>query len=276
MRFAVVGHAEWTEFARVTRPPRPGEIVAAADTWWAAAGGGAVAAVQIAKLTGGCRFFTALGDDELGHRTKAGLESMGLEVLAAWRPEPQRRAFVFLDDDGERTITTIGDRMTPLSDDPLPWGELDEAAGIYFTAGDAGALRSARAADRLVATVRAGPVLAAAGVPLDALVRSAGDAGEPYAAGDIDPPPRAVVSSRGAAGGTIETAAGQVGEWAAAPLPGPRVDVHGAGDSFAGGLTVGLGMGWSLDDAVKLSARCGAACVAGRGPYGNQLASLDP
>ena len=85
-----------------------------------------------------------------------------------------------------------------------------------------------------------------------------------------------MVSSRGAAGGTIETADGRVSEWAAAPLPGPRVDVHGAGDSFAGGLTVGLGLGWSLDDAVKLSARCGAACVAGRGPYGNQLASLDP
>jgi len=41
-------------------------------------------------------------------------------------------------------------------------------------------------------------------------------------------------------------------------VPGPWVDAHGAGDSFAGGLTAGLGQGMSLDDAVALAARCGA------------------
>jgi ribokinase len=272
--FVVIGHVEWTEFARVPRPPLPGEIIQAGDAWWTAAGGGAVAAVQISKLTGGCRFLTALGDDELGHRAFAELEAMGLDVFAAWRAQPQRRAFVFLDDDGERTITTIGDRLAPSADDLLPWAELGDVSGIYFTAGDAGALRAARAAERLVATVRVGPVLATTGVQLDALVRSAGDTGEPYQAGEISPPPQAVVSTGGAAGGSIETADGGRSAWAAAPLPGPRVDVHGAGDSFAGGLTVGLGLGRSLEDAVALAARCGAAAVTGRGPYGNQLAEL--
>jgi ribokinase len=270
--FVVIGHVEWTEFARVARPPTAGEIVEARDAWQAAAGGGAVAAVQISKLTGRCRFLTALGDDEFGHRALAELEAMGLEVFVAWRAKPQRRAFVFLDDDGERTITTIGERLAPSTGDLLPWPELAEAPGVYFTAGDAGALRAARAAERLVATVRAGPVLGSSGVQLDALVRSAGDTGEPYEAGEISPPPLAVISTSGAAGGTIETAAGGQIAWPAAPLPGPRVDVHGAGDSFAGGLTVGLGLGRSLDQAVALAARCGAAAVTGRGPYGNQLA----
>jgi ribokinase len=273
--FAVVDHAEWTRFARVARPPRPGEIVQAEESWEQAAGGGAVAAVQIAKLTGGCRFFTALGDDDLGRRTRDELEAMGVEVLAAWRPEPQRQAFVFLDDAGERTITTIGDRAAVAGDDSLPWSELDQVTGLYFTAGDRGALQAARRAGRLVATPRAGDVLREAQVEIDVLVRSAGDAGEPYEPGDIVPPPRAVVASRGAAGGTIETADGQVHQWVAAPLPGPVVDVHGAGDSFAGGLTTGLGLGWDLDAAAELAARCGAAVVTGRGPYSTQLTSVN-
>jgi ribokinase len=275
LSFAVVGHVEWTEFARVARPPKPGEIIHASDAWQAPAGGGAVAAVQIAKLVGSCRLLTVLGDDELGHRVKAELESMDLVVVPAWRPEPQRRAFVLLDGGGERTITTIGERVAPLGEDSLPWDELSQASGAYFTAGDANALRAAARAGQVVATVRAGSVLAEAGVVLDALVRSADDVGEAYRSGELAPPPRAVISTRGAAGGTTETADGRVSEWPAAPLPGPRVDVHGAGDSFAGGLTVGLGLGWSLEEAIGLAARCGAACVTGRGPYGNQLATLD-
>ena len=40
MRFAVVGHVEWVEFAKVERVPEPGEIVQASDWWAEAAGGG--------------------------------------------------------------------------------------------------------------------------------------------------------------------------------------------------------------------------------------------
>ena len=271
MTIAVVGHVEYTEFAPVERLPRSGEIIEAQGAWQQAAGGGAVAAVQIAKLAGGCLFVTALGDDELGRRAASELEAMGVELAVAWRPEPQRRAFVFLDGDGERTITVIGDRLVPRGTDALPWPRLAEADAVYFTGGDAGALRRARAARHVVATVRAGPALARSGVELDALVMSAGDPGERFLDGDIDPPPRAVIRTRGAGGGTIETAPGSEREWAAPALPGAWVDAHGAGDSFAGGLTVGLGRDLPLDEAVTLAARCGAAAVTGRGPYEGQL-----
>jgi ribokinase len=270
-QIAVVGHCEWTEFARVPRVPEPGDIVQASDAWEQIAGGGAVAAVQIAKLTGSCLFLTALADDELGHRAARDLAAMGVEVAATWGSEPQRRAFVFLDDAGERTITTIGERAAPAGGDDLPWQRLGEVGGVYFTAGDAAALRAARTAGALVATVRAGAVLSEAGVELDALVRSARDQGEAYRAGDLEPAPRAVVVTVGASGGRIETADGEATDWEAAPLPGTRVDVHGAGDSFAAGLTVGLGEGMGIADAVALAARCGAACVTGRGPYEGQL-----
>ena len=270
MTVAVVGHVEWTEFAPVERIPRPGEIVESAHAWQQPAGGGAVAAVQIAKLMGSCRFFTALGDDELGRRAARELEAMGLDLAVAWRPEPQRRAFVFLDANGERTITVIGPRPVPHGTDRLPWDELADAAAVYVTGGDEDALRRARQADHVVATVRVGAPLARSGVTLDALVLSGGDAGERYFDGDIEPPPLAVVRTNGAEGGTITQAAGET-SWAAAPLPGPWVDAHGAGDSFAGGLTAGLGQGMSIAEAVGLAARCGAACATGRGPYERQL-----
>jgi ribokinase len=268
MKVAVVGHVEWSDFAVVERVPHPGEIVEPERAWQQPAGGGAVAAVQAAELTGGCRFLTALGEDELGRRAARELEEMGLDLAVAWRPQPQRRAFVFLDGEGERTITVIGPRMSPLGSDPMPWSELADADAVYFTGGDVAALRHARRARRLVATVRAGSALSQSGVVLDALVMSAGDAGERYRAGEIDPPPRAVIRSRGAEGGTIELAGGETVDWDPAPRPGPWVDAHGAGDCFAGGLTVGLGRGLDLEGAVELAARCGAACVTRRGPYG--------
>jgi ribokinase len=268
-RVAVVGHVEWVAFARVDHVPAPGEIVHALETWEEPAGGGAVAAVQLTRLAGDCLFLTALGDDELGHRAALGLEELGVRVEAVWRPEPQRRAFVHVDAAAERTITVIGERMGPHGADPLPWDELEEADAVYFTAGDVEALRAARAARRLVATTRANEVLVPAHVQLDMLVRSARDPGEGYV--ELDPPPRFVAQTDGAAGGSLTGSDGTATHWAAAPLPGPAVDAYGAGDSFAAGLTFGLAKGLSPAESVELGARCSALVMTGRGPYAAQL-----
>ena len=265
MQVAVVGHVEWVEFVRVDHVPAPGEIVHALEIWQEPAGGGAVAAVQLARLAGACLFLTALGDDELGHRSARELEELGVRVETAWRPEPQRRAFVHVDAVAERTITVIGERMGPHGDDPLPWDELADADAVYFTAGDAEALRAARAARQLVATTRANEVLVPAQVQLDVLVRSARDPGEQYV--ELEPPPRFIAETDGTAGGTLVEANGTATRWAAAPLPGPAVDAYGAGDSFAAGLTFALASGKSPVRAVELGARCGAICMTGRGPY---------
>ena len=275
MRVAVVGHVEWVEFARVERLPDPGEIVHALESWEEPAGGGAVAAVQLARLAGECLFITALGDDALGHKARQGLEALGVRVEAAWRSEPQRRAFVFLDAQGERTITVMGPRVGPHGNDLLPWVELDGVDALYFTAGDPAAVRAARTARKLVATVRAVEALAEAGVQLDALVSSAKDQGERYAPGTIDPSPLLVARTAGAGGGSLLMPDGRTTHWAAAPLSAALVDSYGAGDSFAAGFTYGLGDGRSPQEAVALGARCGAACMTGRGPYEGQLRSAD-
>jgi ribokinase len=271
MRVAVVGHVEWCEFAVVPRMPAPGEIVHAAETFEEPAGGGAVAAVQLRKLAGEATLFTAFGDDEIGHRSEAELREHGVQVEGHFHPEPQRRAFVHLDSDGERTITVLGPRLGPSGAHDLPWDLLDETDAVYVTAGDIEAVRQARRARVLVATPRGLDTLAEAHVQLDVLVSSGRDPGERYSPGDIDPAPKVVVRTLGADGGEWETASGEQGRWSAGELPGPVRDSYGSGDSFAAGLTYGLGVGWELPKAVELAARCGAACLTGRGPYAAQL-----
>ena len=190
---------------------------------------------------------------------------------AAWRDEPQRRAFVYVDSAGERTITVIGERLGPSGDDELGWGELDGADAVYFTAGDASSVRRARSARCLVGTARALEPLAEAGLELDALVASGIDVGERYEPGMNDPEPRLVVRTAGAAGGTWERPGAAEGRYAATELPGPVRDAYGCGDSFAAGLTYALGSGMDVPEALELAARCGAACLTGRGPYEKQL-----
>ena len=106
MRTAVIGHTEWIEFGHVERVPAAGDIVHATDAWEEPGGGGAVAAVQLARLAGSCTFYTSFGDDERGEWSRRRLEGLDVRVEAAVRDEPTRRAVVFVDANGERTITT--------------------------------------------------------------------------------------------------------------------------------------------------------------------------
>ena len=267
MKVAVVGHVEWVEFAPVERMPRPGEIVQAGETWQQAGGGGAVAALQLARLAGASALYTALGDDDLGRRAQADLEAGGVGVLAAWRTEPQRRAFTHVDSEGERAITVIGPKLSPRPNDPLPWEELDDTDAVYFTARDVGALRQARRARILVATARELATLREGGVALDALVHSATDPGERYEFGSLDPAPRLLVTTRGPRGGTYTVAGDEPETFAPAPLRGPRVDDYGAGDCFAAGLAYGLARERDVLDALALAAACGAAATTGPGVY---------
>lgn len=268
MRAVVVGHVEWVEFVRVDHVPVAGEIVHAREGWSQPGGGGANAAVQLARLAGGCTFFTALGDDELGHKMHEQLQELGVTVRAAWRNEETRRAITHVDSEGERTITVIGDRLEPSGNDALGWDELDGAGCAYLTAGDAAAVRVARAAHVLVATSRA--LRSLSGVRLDALVGSATDPGERYVDGDLVPAPTLVVRTEGDRGGTYELN-GRSTRYEATVPPGPIVDRYGAGDSFAAGLAFALGEGRTAAEAVEFAARCGAAVVTGRGPFEAQL-----
>ena len=101
-KLAVVGHTEWVEFLRVPHLPQPGQILHAEALLAQPAGGGAVAAVQLARLTGEAHFITALGRDALGEQALERLNALGLKVSVVWRDQPTRRAITFIDADGER------------------------------------------------------------------------------------------------------------------------------------------------------------------------------
>ena len=272
MRVAVVGHVEWVVFARVERVPQPGEIVSATEVWEEPAGGGAVAAVQLANLNGSADFFTSLGDDDLGRRSKERLTELGVTVHAADAGQPQRRAFTYVDENGERTITVLGPKLRPSGEDgSLPWEQLARCDAVYFTGGDIAAVRAARRARVLVATSRELETLHRAAEELDALVGSAEDVGERPDALELDPPPRLVVSTSGALGGWIRPG----GPFRAAPIPGPVEDAYGCGDCFAAGFTYALGAGRAVDEAAAFAARCGAMVLTSRGPYERQLTAAD-
>jgi ribokinase len=197
-----------------------------------------------------------VGDDELAGRAEAELRRQGITTHLARRPGPTRQAITLFDPAGERSIITVGERLQPAGDDPLPWDELKQADGDYFTAGDLAALRSARQAAILATTPRISERLIDPNVPLDALIYSADDRQEQAWAQQLKPLSRYVVETDGARGGRWSGKTS--GAWEPARPPGPVIDTYGAGDSFAGGFTLGLA---STGDPAQAS-RAGAAAAA--------------
>lgn len=269
MRTAVVGHVEWVRFAVVERLPEPGEIIHARESWLEAAGGGSVAAAELLRLAGNCDFLVAVGNDAPGQLAREGLERLGLTVHAAVRDEPQRLGFTYLDAQGERTITLVGEKLHPHGSDPLPWDEIASIDAVYFSAGDTDALRAARQARVLVSTARELPTLTVAGVELDALVHSATDPEEAYEPGQITPEPKLLVTTRGREGGTY-TVDGRSASFAAAEIPGPVADAYGAGDCFAAGLAFALARGDDMETALAFASGRGAVAMTRRGAHGNR------
>ena len=256
MRCAVVGHVEWVEFARVPRMPGAGEIVHADRVWEEPAGGGAVVARQLALLAGRCELFTALGDDALGRASAERLAELGIDVHVKWGGVT-RRAWTHVDGAGERTITVLGEKLLPRG--PLSLAGYDL---VFFVSGDEAALRSAREARFLAATLRELPTLRRTAVRLDLLVGSITDPGERH---DPSLDSTTVVLTDGARGGTANGV-----PYEAVPAPAV-VDTYGAGDSFAAALAYALARGEGVGDALVLAARAGAAVIGGAGPYTAQL-----
>jgi ribokinase len=255
-RVAVVGHVEWVEFVRVAGFPERGAVTHAEAAFTHAGGGAVVAAAVLADLGAEVDLFCALGRDANGEAAAEELIRRGVNVQAAWRPEPTRRVITLLETGGERTIVTIGERIQPHGDDSLDWDRLAAADGVYFTAGDAGAAAMARRAGVMVTTPRARAPLAAGGITVDALVFSAGDGDEAQWAERLDPHTRLMVATEGAHGGRWWGKAS--GHWPAAELPGESRDDYGCGDSFAAGFTLGLARGLSIEEAARIGAERGA------------------
>jgi ribokinase len=262
-RVAVVGHVEWVDFVPVAGLPAPGQVIHSTGAFARAAGGGGVVAAVLSELGAEVDFFCALGGDALGRAAAAELGERGINLQVAWRAQPTRRALTLLEPGGERTIVTIGERLEPRGADELDWERLRGADGVYFTAGDAAALRHARAARVVVVSPRARSALEADGTDFDAIVFSARDADERDWAPRVADCARLIVATEGARGGHWEGECG--GRWEVTPPPGETRDAYGCGDSFAAGFTFGLASGCSVGEAAALGARRGALCLTRAG-----------
>jgi ribokinase len=128
---------------------------------------------------------------------------------------------VFVDANGERTITTLGERLAPNAADDLPWSELDGVDAVYVTAGDPGAIREARRARVLVATSRIADLSPGDRVRLEAVVGSAADPAEAIDPDAFTHPTRLIVRTESVRGGRYETDDGRSGTYDAVAPPGP-------------------------------------------------------
>ncbi len=258
-RVAVVGHVEWVDFLAVDHLPQLGQITPAERVRVNAGGGAVVAAVVLARLGAEVDFYGAVGSDDYGEQAVGELEGFGITVHAARRPGATRQVITLIDAAHERSILTIGERLRASGSDDLDWARLAEADGVYFTAGDLGALHAARAAGALVITPRLAENLPSIDVTLDALVYSEDDAAEVGWAAGLAPHARWSVVTEGPHGGYWSGESS--GRWVSAPAPGPIVDSYGAGDSFAAGFTYGLAVSGDPAEAARVGAECGARAL---------------
>lgn len=266
MNVAVIGHIEWGRFVHVDHVPTSGEIIHAHDEWEEVAGGGSVAAMQLAKLNGNCLFFTSIGSDEIGVRAVAQLQESGVEVFASVQDnQPTKSIFVDVDSQDERTITVVGNLKPSGLDTSLPWDKLATMDAIYFVSGDEASLELARQAKILVSTARILPLLKSTGTQLDALVTSSKDVGEIFYPGELTPAPKLVVTTHGTEGGVVGNGMTYDSETVS---DANLIDTYGCGDSFAAGLTYGLGQRLDLGKALKLAAHSGAEAAMRRGAFG--------
>ncbi len=167
---------------------------------------------------------------------------------------------------GERTLFVLGPNTHPTLDDPLPWDDLgDVRRRVLHRRGPAHLDRRATCTrarrDRPAAREpdrerRPGRRPDRVGERSGRAVRRGRPAGEARTRS---------CCTEGAAGGSYRTEAGAEGRYRPAPLPGPVADTYGAGDVMMAALTLELGAGRALEEALARAATAAAAQLTRRG-----------
>ena len=267
LKFAVIGHIEWINFIEVDQLPQPGLISHSKRSLEYPAGGGSVIAKRLSELTNSkVHFYTALGHDFYGKQCLNILENMGIKLHVAWRDQPTRKGFSLTDSEGERSITIIGERLSPNHNDDLDWNTLNEMDGIFITAADKELLKKSRFAKTLCMTPRVGlNMINESGILLDGLIGSNLDPGEYFSLNELKLKPKYVIKTEGENGGIVFPG----GRYKAIKNKKNNVDSYGCGDSFAAGILYGLSSKWNIEESLNLAKILGRNCSEHFGPYEN-------
>jgi len=265
LKFSVIGHIEWMNFLEVDQLPKAGLISHSKRHQEYPAGGGSVIAKRLQELSNiEVHFFTALGHDFYGNQCLNILENMGIKLHVAWRDKPTRKGFSIIDNEGERSITIMGDRLAPTYKDNLDWNILNEMDGIFITAGDKEIFKQSRRAKILCTTPRVGiDIINESGIFLDGLIGSNLDPGEKYSLEELRLKPKFVIKTEGEKGGIIFPG----GRYNAFENIKNKVDSYGCGDSFAAGILYGLSSNWNIEESLNLAKIMGRNCSEHFGPY---------
>ena len=267
LKFAVIGHIEWITFIKVPQLPKAGLIYHSQQCLESPAGGGAVISKKLRELTlGEVHFFTALGNDFYGNQSFNLLQNMGIKLHVAWSNKPTRKGFSLIDSQGERSITIVGERLSPTYKDNLDWSILNNMDGIFITAADEEIFKKARIAKTLCTTPRVGlDIINESGIFLDALIGSNLDPGEAFSLNQLILMPKIVIKTEGENGGIILPG----GRYKALENKKTKVDSYGCGDSFAAGMLYGLSSNWEIEESLNLAKIMGRNCSEHFGPYEN-------
>ena len=265
LKFAVIGHIEWINFLKVDSLPKSGVISHSQISYEQPAGGGAVIAKTLRELTHNkVHFFTSLGKDYHGKKSKNILKKMGIDLHVAWRDKPTRKGFSLTDSEGERSITIIGERLEPNFNDDLEWNLLRKMDGIFVTASDSRILKEARKAKTLCTTPRVGlNIINKSKISLDGLISSNLDPGEIFSLAELQNNHRFIIKTEGDRGGIVFPG----GRFKAYKNNNPKVDSYGCGDSFAAGILYGLSSDWDIKKSLSLGKLLGRNCSENFGPY---------
>ncbi len=267
LKFAIIGHIEWINFLKVDVLPKPGIISHAKKSLEFPAGGGALIAKTLFELTNNeIHFFTSLGKDYFGEKSFEFFDNLGIKLHIAWRSESTRKGFSLIDNQGERSITIIGKRLAPSSNDNLDWNILSKMDGIFMTAGDSRLLKICRNANILCTTPRVGiELINESKINLDALIGSNLDPDESFLSTDLIKKPKFIIKTEGENGGIYIPG----GRFSAINNNKPNIDSYGCGDSFAAGVLYGLAANWPIENSIKLGTVLGRNCIEHFGPYPN-------
>lgn len=257
-------------------PPGPGKFIPV-QAVEVAAGMASSAAASIARLGGNVSLWASAGQDAVGDRIVAELESEGVDCTHVRRIAGARSAFssIFVDQDGERMIVPFYDPALLATPDVLPPLSRETfdvvMTDVRWPLGAALALKAAQSAG-----VHA--VLDADTAPLETLemllpLATHIVASEPAAElvtgeSDLESAVIALAARYGRAGAFIAVTGGNKGSFWFDSASGtvrsqqafkvPVVDTLAAGDVFHGAFAWGLAQGWQIEAVMQFASAAAA------------------
>lgn len=262
----VVGSANADLLLRVPDLPRAGDTVLARSLVWLPGGKGANQAAAAARLGGAVSLVAAVGEDAAADVALTGLRDAGVSLSAVRRVSTAATgvATICVDDEAENHIVVAPGANARLYEEDLvlPPGTAAVLVSLEIPVAVAAAALAAGRAIGAITVLNTAPVEPVLALPAlvddaDVVIANQGEAASMAEAGVAVS--GTLVITLGADGATATTA--DQTEHRMEGRPVEAIDTVGAGDCFAGALTVALADGAGLSDALAFAVAASSLAV---------------